>query len=90
MTVAFGISSRNSSNCLLTNSLSRNATPVALPSGRLKLLTRPIFTGSTELMKAIGIIFVAATAASAACAPIAVITDTLRFASSDASCGSRS
>src|SRR6516225_12121571 len=88
-TVAFGSSSR-AKNCLPTNSLSRNATPVALPPGRLKLSTNPTFTGSTELMNAIGIVRVAAIAASAAGAPIAVIADTLRLANSAANSGYRS
>ena len=37
--------------------------PVALPPGRLRLVTRPIFTGSPPMLKTIGIVAVAALAA---------------------------
>ena len=42
-------------------------TPVTLPPGRLKLDTRPSATGSAPLTKTIGIVVVAALAASVAC-----------------------
>src|SRR5215467_4494783 len=47
-------------------SLSKNATPVALPPGRLRLATMPSLTGSVEVMKTIGIVFVADRANAAA------------------------
>ena len=40
--------------------------PVTLPPGRLRLATRPCLTGSAPLAKTIGIVVVAALAASAA------------------------
>jgi hypothetical protein len=48
-----------------------------LPPGRLRLATRPYFTGSGPIVKTIGIVEVTAFAASAGIAPPAVtITDT--------------
>src|SRR5262249_57514656 len=55
-------------------SLSKNATPVALPPGRLRLATMPSLTGSVEVMKTIGIVFVADRAANAAAGENAAIT----------------
>ena len=43
----------------------RKSTPVMLPPGRLRLATRPSLTGSPPLAKTIGIVVVAALAASA-------------------------
>ena len=44
-------------------------TPVALPPGRLRLVTRPSFTGSVEQVNTIGIVAVAALTASAGGSP---------------------
>jgi hypothetical protein len=41
-------------------------TPVTLPPGRFKLVTRPVWTGSSLLTKTMGIFVVAALAAGAA------------------------
>ena len=46
--------------------LTRTLTPVTLPPGRLRLATRPSLTGSSPVAKTIGIVVVAALAASAA------------------------
>src|SRR5262249_45202795 len=70
----FGKSSRNNSNCFPTSFVSKNATPVALPPGRLRLATMPSLTGSVEVMKTIGIVFVADRAANAAAGENAAIT----------------
>ena len=51
-------------------------TPVTLPPGRLRLATRPSLTGSATVSKTIGMVVVAAFAASAAGALVAAITVT--------------
>jgi hypothetical protein len=66
-------------------------TPVTFPPGRLRLATKPIFTGSDELLKIIGIDVVTDFAANAAAGlPAAKMSDTCRLAKSAASAGSRS
>src|SRR5262249_50715281 len=63
--------------------------PVTLPPGRARLATRPRLTGSSAMPNRIGIVVVAALAASAARAlPGAAITLTRRRTSSAASSGS--
>src|SRR6516164_4889171 len=52
--------------------------PVALPPGRARLATRPSLTGSRPMPKAIGIVVVAALAATAGASPTAAITATRR------------
>jgi hypothetical protein len=47
-----------------------------LPPGRLRLATRPDWTGSTPELKTIGIVSVAALAANAGGTPAATITAT--------------
>ena len=70
--------------------LENKVTPVALPVGRLRLVTRPNGTGSEPTVKTIGISVVADCAARAeAMSPVAAITDTLRRTSSAASAGKR-
>jgi hypothetical protein len=88
---AFGITSRiNSSRFHSSSTLSR-LTPVALPFGRAKLSTSPTLTGSSATPNTIGIVEVAAFAASAAgMPPIATITATWRSTRSAAIAGSRS
>ena len=51
-------------------------TPVMLPPGRLRLGTRPSWTGSPPVSKTIGMVVVAAFAASAAGVVVAAITAT--------------
>ncbi len=76
MMPAFGTSSCSSSSCFgLTSTLSE-VTPVILPPGRLRLATNPSWTGSLANWKTIGIVVVAAFAASAAARPGAAITAT--------------
>ena len=67
----------------------KQLTPVKLPPGRARLVTRPSLTGSSGTRKTIGIVGVAALAANAAGGPIAAIATTGRRASSAASAGSR-
>src|SRR5262249_39337110 len=65
--------------------------PVALPPGRLRLATRPIFTGSAPMTKTMGIVSVAALAASvAAVLPGVTMAVTRRRTSSAARAGRRS
>jgi hypothetical protein len=62
---------------------------VTLPPGRLRLTTRQAWTGSTPITKAIGIVAVAALAASAAATPPGVtMTLAARLTRSTASSGS--
>src|ERR1700733_6070359 len=62
-----------------------------LPSGRLRLATTPALIGSEPMTKTIGMVVVAALAASAGGMPPAVaMTETLRPTRSAASAGSRS
>ena len=64
--------------------------PVTLPPGRLRLTTRPAWTGSTPITKTIGIVAVSALAASAAATPPGVtMTFAARLTRSAASSGSR-
>src|SRR5436305_9143415 len=51
-------------------------TPVRFPSGRLRLVTRPLCTGSAPLVKTIGIVAVVFFTASAATLPPATMTVT--------------
>ena len=64
-------------------------TPVILPPGRLRLATSPALTGSSPLLKTIGMVVVAALATSAA-GVFATMTETPRSSSSAASAGRRS
>ena len=63
---AFGTRSCRSRSRLATTSLKKSLMPVALPPGRAKLATRPSWTGSSPTPNTIGIVEVAALAASAA------------------------
>jgi hypothetical protein len=64
--------------------------PVALPPGRLKLMTRPALTGSPPMPNTIGIVEVACFAAIAdGSPPTATSTATRSSTSSAASVGSR-
>src|SRR6266481_7476546 len=68
---AWGTSSESSSTCLGNNSTFMLLTPVRLPPGRARLATSPASTGS-PLKKTIGIVEVAAFAASAERGPALV------------------
>src|SRR5262249_41562284 len=65
-------------------------TPVALPPGRLKLATRPYWTGSDPLVNTMGIVAVAAFAAEAEGLSVATSIATCRRTSSAARTGKRS
>src|SRR5262245_41343957 len=58
-------SAARSSKRLATSLLERKVTPVTLAPGLLKLATKPTSTGSTPVMNTMGIVVVAALAASA-------------------------
>jgi hypothetical protein len=88
--VAAGTRSRSISSRFATNSPLRKLIPVALPPGRARLATRPSLTGSSAMLKTMGMVVVAALAANAAATPNAAITETWRRTSSAASAGSRS
>src|SRR5262245_59806244 len=64
--IAWGTSSCSNPSRFASSSLTKKKTPVTLPPGRLRLATRPSFTGSVPLPKTIGIVVVAALAATAA------------------------
>src|SRR5262249_39977383 len=65
-TVAWGSNSCSNPSRFASKSLVKKLTPVTLPPGRLRLATRPNLTGSVPLANTIGIVVVAALAASAA------------------------
>src|SRR5262249_50719687 len=67
--VALGTSSCSSPSRLGPSSAANQLTPVTLPPGRLRLATRPRLTGSSLLVKTIGIVLVAAMATSAELLP---------------------
>lgn len=76
---------------LAARSAFSDATPVTLPAGRLRLVTRPSPIGSPPVAKTTGTVAVACLAASAAGAlPGVTITATSRRTRSAASSGSRS
>src|SRR5262249_15016708 len=64
--------------------------PVAFPPGRARLATRPSLTGSRPTPKAIGIVAVAALAATAGASPSAAITATRLRTRSAITAGRRS
>jgi hypothetical protein len=75
--VAAGTSPCSNSNRFEPSWLDKKLTPVTLPPGRLKLATRPSLTGSPPVVKTIGMVAVAALAASAGTTPPPVaIADT--------------
>jgi len=59
-----GTNSCTSSNCFVVDKPPINVVPVTLPPGRLKLATKPTWTGSTPMTKTTGMVEVAALAAS--------------------------
>src|SRR6516165_6203881 len=87
---ALGTSSRSNSSRFAPSEVTRKVTPVTLPPGRLRLETRPISTGSAPVAKTIGMVLVAALAATAAGGASATITATGSATSSAANPGSRS
>src|SRR6516165_7569009 len=90
MTVAAGTSSVSTSSCFCPNSTASEVAPVMLPPGRLRLETSPAATGSPPVAKTIGMVAVAALAASAeGVPPGTAITATLRETRSANSEGNR-
>jgi len=84
------ISSRAKSSRLVTKAVPKKLTPVMLPPGRLRLGTNPGAIGSPPIANTIGMLVVAAFAASAAgVPPIAAITATFRRTRSADSIGKR-
>src|SRR5262249_33430148 len=73
---ALGNSSRRSSSRFAANSVVRKPMPVRFPPGRARLATRPTLTGSSPVMKTMGIVDVAALAANIEGIPAGVITAT--------------
>jgi outer membrane receptor protein involved in Fe transport len=67
---------------LAANSAEKKVIPVTFPPGRESVATRPSFTGSEAVKKMMGIVVVAALAASAAGVLIVAITATPRKISS--------
>jgi hypothetical protein len=91
MVAAAGTRSTSSSNRFASKGPVSKVTPVMLPSGRLRLATRPAFTGSAPTSNTIGIVEVAAFAARAETVPPAAkMTSTFRRTRSAASSGRRS
>jgi hypothetical protein len=83
-----GTSSRSNSNRFADKSIARKVMPVRLPPGRARLATRPRLTGSSPTVKTMGIVVVAALAASADnVPPLVAITATWRRTNSLASAG---
>src|SRR5262245_9705361 len=88
---AAGSTSRKSPRRFATTSAVKKLIPVALPPGRARLATRPSLTGSSATPKTIGIVRVAALAASAATEPPGdAITLTCRCTKSATCSGNRS
>src|SRR5262249_37256677 len=73
---AAGTIACSSSIRFAANSLEKKLIPVRLPPGRARLVTRPILTGSSPTPKTMGIVVVAALAASAASGVTATIRAT--------------
>ena len=71
MVTAFGISSRRSPRRFASRPAVNIYTPVMLPPGRLRLVTRPISTGSLPTENTIGIVGFARFASNAAVGVIA-------------------
>ena len=67
---------------MAANSAEKKVIPVTFPPGRESVATRPSFTGSEAVKKMMGIVVVAALAASAAGVLIVAITATPRKISS--------
>ena len=88
--VAAGMNSCSISRRFGATSMFISPNPVELPPGRLRLATRPTLTGSAPKLKTIGIVVVAALAASAAGVfPGVTMTATRRRTRSAAKSGSR-
>ena len=87
---SFGKRSFSSSSCLGAISPARFAMPVTLPPGRPRLATAPLPTGSETSVNTMGMMEVAAFAASVPGVALVTITSTFSATSSAASAGMRS
>jgi len=88
--VAVGSNACSTSNRFGTISTFKLVTPVRFPPGRFRLSTNPTLIGSTATANTIGIVVVAALAATAPGVPLAAtITFTRRWTRSAASAGNR-
>ena len=87
--VALGASWRSSASRLVPSVSEKNTTPVMLPPGRLRLVTRPSLTGSPPLANTIGTVVVTVLATRAEIA-FATITATWLLIKSEINAGSRS
>src|SRR5205823_4485158 len=87
--VAPGTSSCSNCRRFPDSSIFIELIPVTLPPGRLKLATRPIWTGSAADTKTIGIVAVAALAASGPGVPPVAMIATRRRTRSAANAGKR-
>jgi len=85
---ALGNNSCRNPNRFAVASICKLVTPVTLLSGRLRLATRPIWAGSPAVLKTIGIVVVAAFAASAEVPLGVAMTATCRRTRSAAKSGS--
>ena len=74
MRVSWGTNSRRSSSRFAVTSALKILIPVRLPLGRDMLVTRPSRTGSSAITKTMGIVVVAALAASVDGTPAVAIT----------------
>ena len=91
MVRAEGTNSRSSSSRFAPSATVIRLAPVTLPPGRLKLATKPNWTGSPALTNTIGMVAVAALAArTETMPPVATSNETLRRTRSSASACSRS
>jgi hypothetical protein len=75
---------------LASSSVLKKFMPVTFPPGRARLATRPCLTGSSEVVKTIGIVAVAAFAAITALPPVEAITATRRRTRSAITAGRQS
>jgi hypothetical protein len=73
-----GSNSRSNCNCFGASSFAKVAMPVRFPPGRLRLATRPNATGSPPVPKTIGMVAVAAFAASVVPGPSAAFSGRVR------------
>ena len=80
----------SSSSLLVFSSGDKLAFPVTLPPGCARLVTRPVPTGSTELVITMGMVLLAPFAADGVAPPEVTITSTFSRTRSAASSGSRS
>src|SRR5215468_8913720 len=90
ITLALGTSSRIIPDRFAPSVLTTNVTPLTLPLGRLRLGTRPRSTGSAPVAKTMGMVVVAALAATAAGGERATIASTGSDTRSAANSGNRS